>query len=1299
MRQNKMISSFIIFHFLLNSIEASLFCNENDEIHFETWCYKLYDINLFVDFKQCWTLNNTQLNQCFKYQLDKFLDIYLLNSKIDELHEFTVLDSPFKGGLSSNIFLQLIEKKNLKENNDFDFINIFIHVYSYQNHGYIENKPTKIQSPNLLKHSDSNLSNSSEKCLFVQQTKNLNEKFSFKYGDCDKNFTFICIKSPREVKHISDRCSSYFESSPGGKWIECDQLFQIIDENSTHFISNSQKCCMYNFNWKVNFSSAKKICSQFDSEVFSFESKGFKSILNSYDLYLDLNPIDSSLSEYTNFWTSCKIINYPINHEFICGNALKKREKFDFEYPLDNGFLLYYFHYSLKNQSAFKILKLNVSQVFKNFNSIDSNQFIKNISQNVFLLVRRKETHATNLNTKLVDMQNKSCYNYHSNEEEKLVSFPILDKCIHFDTEVMIEKNNSENFTSDKIMRVVNFFDFKSMICQMNALSYNSTRSSNLEHICSNYLEKNESASLILMNDKWLSKYMNITGNIFVFKYITVIEKVLYLNCYDSAKKIQNLIDDCKKFYFNSYCKFTCPLNCDFNSDKYQIIIWQIGQFKYNFLSSICKSAYHSNKTEGLIYFSNKKTSNKITSLINNGIDSLNWPVFNNKNFHQSDYFYFPNPAAEKQQESWKNFTNTLVLLKAIFFVKKNKFNSIYLNILSNERIDQIKLKYMIPMFDDFYNVDFRQENNYSNNFYQTQLSVNLPYRKLIHINNYFEIHNNGLKFPINLANIDYEYFLLNNPPLIRILSNLTSKMKFQQVRNLTRPLNCFWYLYNLNTLNSCTHEFSFSTNNSTLGTNLIFFPKTEDMDLNFFKKFTRIIFVGKNLDKCLYGGYFKNGKCICYPGFGGDQCEKICQIGKFGHNCEYECPNSDCKGYLICNFDPIGCSCISGLKGFYCDQVCPEHKWGPMCSFECKNCIDNKCNPFNGNCVCNKNFVENCDDCIDGFYGENCTKKCTNSCIKCNRLNGKCLDDYITKNVLNSTKSLEEKTDDYFGFKTIKCQDNFFNIFTKQLMNKSEKTISCFLDEKSKFQYCNFINREFDQCALITDNNFGFNSDRKIDLITEVDNIFFKLESLHWDKATFILQKELNFFLIKKIILVLVNSSNENSLLFDILEKKYVSIFIFCYNNDVINLDFKLYFYNSCSNYKIFHNKNLSNGYYYLYTIIELYNEQISLKTWIKRKKFMFYLGSEQIENCPLNDLTNETYNLNKCEASYSENVYLSKCKLVNTVLYSIIILSFIFFVIVFENLKQLSIRKYHMYLDENILQFELNDKFNSSF
>ncbi|RNA17453.1 multiple epidermal growth factor-like domains 6 [Brachionus plicatilis] len=995
-----MIFALIFSHLLMYSIEAGLFCNEIEEIHHETWCYKLYDINLLIDVKSCLAETNSQFTTCLKDQLDKILHIYTLNSRLKHNFEFTALKSPFKDATASKIYLQLIEKMYLGKNGQLSFINILFNVFSYQNHGYIKNQPFKIENPNLLKHSDSHLDSLPEKCLFVHQTKNLNEKFSFKYGNCDKNFTFICIKNPNEVNSIFDRCSSYIESTPGGKWIECDKLFRIINQNDKHLISNSQKCCMYNLNLKVNFTTANKICSQFDSEVFTFEAKGYTSMLNSYDLYLDLYHDYSFENEtkFLNFWTSCKIMNYPQNREFTCAKDLKKIEKFDFEFSLENGFLLYFLHYSFQNQTGFRIHKLNISQIFYSLDKMDLafvKQLIRNFSQNMFLLVRRKETQASNLTTRLVGSQNMSCFKDHLNFEAK-ISLPFLDKCLHFSA--MKPKNYSPAIDTSGIL---DFFDILHIFCaDEKSPSGLTTSFLSLTHACSN-LEPKKTKQISIQNNWFWSKFWNFSGTkkkIYLENY-TNIENILQLNCYDSAKKIQNLIDDCIKFYDSSFCKYKCPENCSFNSDPYQVTVWQIGPFKYSLLSSICKSAYHSNKTNGMIYFSPSKKSQNRIRLSNNGIESLKWPLFNQDYYAEFDHFYFADPASVKHEQSSRKSVNALVLLKAIYFVKKNKLNSVSLKIFSDQNIGNVRLKYLVPAFDDFYRVDFSQQTQLiSNNFYETHLSLNLSYKKLIFVNNYFEIDNNGIKFPINIVNIDYD---------------------------------CFWYLYNLNTFKPCDHDISFSSSNSTLGKNLIFYPKTEDMNLNFFKKLTRVIFAESNpQENCSKSGYFFGNRCICFAGFGGNRCEKVCKRGNFGFNCEFECPNKDCIGYLICNNDPVGCSCISGLVGFYCNEECADNKWGPSCSFDCSFCPNNKCDSFDGSCVCNeKSFGKYCENCMDGFYGKNCEYKCTQSCMKCNKENGECLDESKETNMnttalVDSTKTEEASQGDVCDHKMLKCEN-----------------------------------------------------------------------------------------------------------------------------------------------------------------------------------------------------------------------------------------------------------------------------------
>lgn len=87
------------------------------------------------------------------------------------------------------------------------------------------------------------------------------------------------------------------------------------------------------------------------------------------------------------------------------------------------------------------------------------------------------------------------------------------------------------------------------------------------------------------------------------------------------------------------------------------------------------------------------------------------------------------------------------------------------------------------------------------------------------------------------------------------------------------------------------------------------------------------------------------NGKCICWPGFGGVNCEHSCPSGYFGSDCQLSCPNSDCSGYLICAQDPIGCQCGNGLESgsSECTIPCENDKWGPDCLRECSHCKTRK--------------------------------------------------------------------------------------------------------------------------------------------------------------------------------------------------------------------------------------------------------------------------------------------------------------------------------------------------------------------
>ncbi|CAF0956476.1 unnamed protein product [Brachionus calyciflorus] len=997
----------IIFILSLNilSVKNDYFCRKNEEVHYKTWCYKLYDINYFMNFNECLLDNNSSYSQeCLDSKISKLFNIYILNSNLESEYEFTVLKSPFKDEPSANIYFQLIEQIYFKKNKNISFMNILSNIYSFKNHGFIKNQPVKIENPNLLKHSDDDADdNSTERCLFIHQTQNLNEKFIFKYGSCEKKFSFICIKRPIEtVENYEDRCSKYSDFSPGGSWIECDKLFNILDQNDRHLMSTSQKCCMYNLNWKVDFNTANKICSQFDSEVFTFKAKGYTKMLSNFDLYLDENYDKQDQANFLNFWTSCKLIDYPNNNEPVCSQDFTEvLDDYDFETPIENGFLIYYLNYSFKNQTGFKLNKFNLSLIVKNLNETDSefiSEFTKNLTTNTYLLVRRKESFSSILKTRLLGTQNLSCFSLSLNSDVS-ISLPFLDKCFHFRNN--LNQNNTlttiSSIDTEYLNEVLNMIDIIQVSCSQDVLNFSKILI-NSESSCNSLdIVKKRNFDLRINDWKWkLWSVLNNSSSLILQNY-TSVEKILELNCYDSFLKIQDLIEECQKFYDDNYCKFKCPDNCDFDKDQNQVLVWQIEDFKYLDQSSICKAAYHSNNLLGLIYFNNYEDSNySDISLINNGIKSLKWPPvgleFQN---YDGNIFSFINPQINVKIPSFKN-ADFLVLIKAIHFVSKTKTSYINIKIFSYTDPGTLRLKFLIPLFDDFFHVYFHQETENFMSHYETYLNASLTYKKLIFVNNYFELNETGIKFPINLINIDYGYFLLHNPQTLNVNNEDFFQIKFQPIRNLTysKKLNCNWFVYNLNTLRPCSKFLNFDRNENNIGQDLIFYPKTEGKDLNFFKKFIRVIFYesNNNSTKCLNNGYFKDGDCVCYPGFGGRNCEISCSRNKFGRNCEFECPNGDCIGYLICNLDPVGCSCASGFTGYYCNEECPKNKWGPKCMFKCDLCPFSECDRFNGSCFCNENSEgKYCEKCKDGFFGLNCTENCEEDCLKCEKESGVC--------------------------------------------------------------------------------------------------------------------------------------------------------------------------------------------------------------------------------------------------------------------------------------------------------------------
>jgi len=138
----------------------------------------------------------------------------------------------------------------------------------------------------------------------------------------------------------------------------------------------------------------------------------------------------------------------------------------------------------------------------------------------------------------------------------------------------------------------------------------------------------------------------------------------------------------------------------------------------------------------------------------------------------------------------------------------------------------------------------------------------------------------------------------------------------------------------------------------------------------------------------CSGNGVCSNlGKCVCKPGFAGDDCStpiKTCPKSKFDH------PEVECSGHGACDRVSGSCVCQPGYVGAACDI-----DDGSCGSLHCSN----KGTCRQGVCICDV-----------GFGGEHCEKadKCANDCSG----RGKCVGSKCFCNPGFTGKSCEAKED-----------------------------------------------------------------------------------------------------------------------------------------------------------------------------------------------------------------------------------------------------------------------------------------------
>ena len=1007
------------------------------------------------------SVNVTQFINFYEKVLSSLINLYLNNQLILNKYEFTILKNPslYKNVWTQLIEAYSNEVKFTNLN---IFINLYTRnneQYYIENQVNDKELPSIIVNEDqdvdgIVKNCIFGKKENDSHVKFYYEACDKKNPFM-----CVKPYKLNSIES---VNISVLDCSAYNKYLPGGNWYYCSNYTFLFNNNfqstipqkccmynanllKTH--NDALKFCSQ-FNSYL-FSLNLVYYNEIDLNYVDYLNRNYdlKNVpkyskfwtwcsrnSNSYSCYETNENSDKVKNKFHNFGysiykqTYSKTIDYKPK-DLVLNAALIDYSNSNVSLNFSNLISLYKSIFELKKSEA-PITPQKIESVFLNLNFLNSSA----------LLVRRLSSDAKPIKINTSKYYDEECYSYVEDSKNSIdyISIPFISSCYQFklttleDTGHTIGTNESFKLNDSNefefIDNIMNIFDLKpvqSGIISNASVSF-VVRLLNETILKLNLTLKNLNRNQI-GNNNWLSKFKekisSRSGYSLVLENITKISFQLVLTCFDTFKSIRSLINDC----FNkngNMCFFRCPTKCHENDG----IIWQSKlPFKYLNYSNICLAASHfgiendtgsfravtsiieNNHGEKLEIYRNNLTANiwPLDSVlisnqlpkpfeffefhVQNHFNSNKWNSFNDENQNENQIYLLINPV---------NIIKTIgsVLNFYVYTDNSNNYSFQFQEIYPSKSY----FNYSLP-------IEYKTQSFKSYEIYN--FKVNIDKFKLI--NRYYELivksSNSSylpIKFPINFATAELLHFPITHRILIDLQKFNVSHFLSLNLPNKQKAIKkCTWHLMNINTFISCQSSIKLELKQHENYTNLrkqnlIFYPHFESEAE--FKLFTRVSFYEKNENlTCQHDGIYleKSKKCLCLPGFRGIHCENACDKPyEFGENCEYECLNSNCSGYLVCTSEQIGCSCFSGYSGYNCVQKCSskDNKWGPNCQFDCETCLstNSSCDIYTGKCICKDKLISgvNCDECVDGYYGEDCKLKCpVKNCLKCDKLSGKC--------------------------------------------------------------------------------------------------------------------------------------------------------------------------------------------------------------------------------------------------------------------------------------------------------------------